>query len=173
MSRYAQGGRILPQLSSEQARALEDAAEAGLVSLDPSGPEPGAVVEIQVNPEQVARITAQFAELREAISRMVRQAAPAMRAMSDYMHQVQASEDEELRRRYPGAPPDMTGEQIREALGYPPADEAYMAPRLDYDELITDTRRHLPDPHGYRMPESNAMHWTPPAEGEEVPSWLA
>lgn len=179
--RYAQGGFVRPpeepepigRITPEQAAQLRQAAEAGAVSLDPADPVSGQVVTVRVNPEQVERITAQFAELREAIASMVNRAVPAMAAMSDYMHRVQESEDEALRRRYPGAPPDMTGAQMREALGYPPADEEFMTPRLEYDELIADTQRHLPDPHDYRMPETNAMHWTPPAEGEEVPSWLA
>lgn len=38
-----------------------------------------------------------------------------------------------------------------------------------YDDLINSTRAEfLPDPHAYTTPRTNAMSWSPPAEGEKV-----
>lgn len=39
-----------------------------------------------------------------------------------------------------------------------------------YDDLIDSTRREfVPDPHNYTTPRTNAMSWSPPADGEKVP----
>lgn len=56
-------------------------------------------------------------------------------------------------------------EQLTAALADPGVD-------LDAnEELIRSTRSEFPyDPHGYDHPRTNEMSWSPPPEGEEVPS---
>lgn len=56
-------------------------------------------------------------------------------------------------------------EELRAALGFD-----------EQDVLIESTRSEFPhDPHSYgrRYAGDSPMHWTPPADGEEVPRWLA
>jgi hypothetical protein len=44
-------------------------------------------------------------------------------------------------------------------------------PVPEYDELIAQTRAEFPyDPHNYGHPQFNEMSWSPPADGEKVPS---
>lgn len=44
-------------------------------------------------------------------------------------------------------------------------------PVPEYDELIAQTRAQFPhDPHNYGHPQFNEMSWSPPADGEKVPS---
>lgn len=48
--------------------------------------------------------------------------------------------------------------------------------RQEYEDLIRATRAEFADdPHSYGHPATNAMHWSPPEDGqdEEVPRWLA